>query len=551
MTTRLPSQTKAAPKPTLAPALTGSLQRKCDWGNHTVGGGECESCRKTDEGGLQRAAIGSPSVGDVPPIVHEVLRSPGQPLDAATRNMMESGFNHDFTGVQSRLTETRVASSGLSVNRPGDVHEQEADRVASAVLQRQATAAASPRLHNFSQVRVHNDARAAASARAVNARAYTVGNAIVFGDGEYVPQTSGGRRLLAHELTHVIQQGGAGAHTLQRAENDTSKNCLPLTDTKSDVNARFNKSLSDARTTAGTPPNADKVIIGVVKDLAKGTSLGRSAIEDWASTLGSKKVDLPAQAATKYKGVNYGIWLQPFFPILNPTMKVNGICIGSDKLGHFAEQGAQYFVMARRTTGKTVADAEDFGERTEGGGFGLQTTGVFSNADLEANRQGLKFYDDVAANPSLTFDIASYISSKWNEEANPNFYESSVAEKVWSNLLSRTWTGTFDMSGSAKSVTVTLVATTAGAVTGTYDYVGNSGRIKGKITDGKISFATKTVKAPSGGTETPVTGVTVDFKWSEGAGSGLGKWTSTDESHLVGTWGTGSSATNGGSWNIN
>ncbi|HBB87625.1 MAG TPA: hypothetical protein DC047_08435 [Blastocatellia bacterium] len=465
---------------------------------------------------------------------------------------MESSFNDDLSRVQTRLTETRVAGSDLSVNKPGDVHEQEADRIAGAVLQRQPMAIASSRLYDFGQVRVHHDARAAASARAVNARAFTVGNDIVFGDGQYAPQTSGGKRLLAHELTHVIQQGGAGPHTLQRAENDTSQNCQPLTDTKPDVNARFNKSLGDARKTAGTPLNANKVIVGVFQDLAKDTSIGRSAIEDWAGSLGAKKVDLPQQSATKYKGVNFGIWMQPFFPILNPTMKVNGICIGSDKLGHFAQQGGQYFVMARRTAGKTVADAEDFGERTEGGGFGLATTGVFSNADLEANRQGLKFYDDIAANPTLTFDIASYISNKWNEQANPNFYESSVATNVWSNLLSRNWIGAFDYEGkSSRVVTVTLLATTAGIVTGTYDYVGNSGPIKGKITDGTISFATQTVKAPGTATATPVTGVTVDFKWSEGAGSGLGKWKSTDESHLVGTWGRGTSATNGGSWNIN
>jgi hypothetical protein len=533
-------------------ALTGRgvLQRACACGSHTLAGGECNACSKRTMQ-LQPSRVQAGPVNEVPASVHEVLRSAGQPLDPATRHLMESSFDHDFSRVRTRVSETRVARSGLSVNKPGDVHEREADRVASAVLQRPPSAAASRRLYDFSQVRVHHDNRAAASARAVNARAYTVGNTIVFGEGQYAPQTSAGRRLLAHELTHVMQQDGAGPHTLQRAENDTSQNCQPLTDTKADVNARFNKSLSDARKSAGTPLNADKVIVGVVQDLAKDTSIGRSAIEDWASTLGAKKVDLPQQSATKYKGVNYGIWRQPFFPILNPTMKVNGICIGSDKLGHFAQQGAEYFVMARRTSGKTAADAEDFGERTEGGGFGLATTGVFSNADLEANRQGLKFYDDIAANPSLTFDIGSYISNKWNEQANPNLYESSVAEKVWSNLLTRTWTGTFDMAGqSIRVVNVTLVATTAGVVTGTYDYVGNSGPIKGKITDGKVTFATRTVKAPGNTAETPVTGVTIDFKWSEGAGSGLGKWKSTDETHLDGTWGTGSSATNGGSWKM-
>jgi hypothetical protein len=103
---------------------------------------------------LQRHPIGSAGPMKVPPIVHEVLRSPGQPLDAETLSVFEPRFGHDF-----------------------------------------------------SQVRVHTDSNATQSARAVNARAYTVGRDIVFGGGQYAPETHQGRRLLAHELTHTVQQG--------------------------------------------------------------------------------------------------------------------------------------------------------------------------------------------------------------------------------------------------------------------------------------------------------------------------------------------------------
>jgi hypothetical protein len=78
--------------------------------------------------------------------------------------------------------------------------------------------------HDFSQVRVHTDGDAAQAARGVQARAYTLGRDIVFGAGQYAPATSAGRHLLAHELTHVVQQGGthratapAAAGTVQRA----------------------------------------------------------------------------------------------------------------------------------------------------------------------------------------------------------------------------------------------------------------------------------------------------------------------------------------------
>src|SRR5206468_2115311 len=102
--------------------------------------------------------------------------------------------------------------------------------------------------------------------------------------------------------------------------------------------------------------------------------------------------------------------------------------------GHFLQQGLQYFQVAHQSGG-TAKAAEEFGAGTEAGSFGLKTTGVFSNADLEANRQGLRFYEDLAANPSMAFDIAAYINERWNEERNPSHYEESVGQTVWSNLL--------------------------------------------------------------------------------------------------------------------
>ncbi len=72
--------------------------------------------------------------------------------------------------------------------------------------------------HDFSSVRVHNDAEAAGAARALNARAYTIGDDIVFGLGEYAPATAEGERLLARELTHVVQQADGAALAIQCKE---------------------------------------------------------------------------------------------------------------------------------------------------------------------------------------------------------------------------------------------------------------------------------------------------------------------------------------------
>ncbi len=110
---------------------------------------------------VQRTGTGGGGM-EAPASVDAVIASPGRPLEGGTRQFMEARIGHDFSGV-----------------------------------------------------RVHTDARAAASAREVGARAYTVGRDLAFGTGEYRPGTTVGRRLLAHELTHVAQQRAA-APALQR-----------------------------------------------------------------------------------------------------------------------------------------------------------------------------------------------------------------------------------------------------------------------------------------------------------------------------------------------
>jgi hypothetical protein len=86
--------------------------------------------------------------------------------------------------------------------------------------------------HDFTRVRVHTGAAASASAAALNARAYTVGHDVVFAAGEYQPHTSEGRHLLAHELTHVVQQGAAGGAESGRVQRSfvscgSRKDCRP------------------------------------------------------------------------------------------------------------------------------------------------------------------------------------------------------------------------------------------------------------------------------------------------------------------------------------
>src|SRR5580658_856852 len=137
--------------------ITAPLQRKCFCHG---GGTQCEECKKKEKDkehsdAVHRRADDSATPSDVPAIVYEVLKAPGRPLDKNTRTFFESRFGHDF-----------------------------------------------------SRVRVHTDARAAESARAIKAQAYTHGQDIIFAQGRYAPETAEGKNLLAHELAHTLQHRG-------------------------------------------------------------------------------------------------------------------------------------------------------------------------------------------------------------------------------------------------------------------------------------------------------------------------------------------------------
>jgi hypothetical protein len=145
------------------------LQRSCGCG------GQCGSCREKERVQTRRVTPSDQAPMEAPPIVHEALRSSRQPLAADARGMMEARFGHDF-----------------------------------------------------SRVRVHTDERAADATRAVDARAYTVGQDIVFGAGQYSPSTPSGQRLLAHELTHVLQQS-SDPHTHATVQRDEFKGAAGAT----------------------------------------------------------------------------------------------------------------------------------------------------------------------------------------------------------------------------------------------------------------------------------------------------------------------------------
>ncbi len=158
-------------------------------------------------------------------MVRQALRSPGQPLDNATRALMEARFGHDF-----------------------------------------------------SRVRVHVDADAAESARALSASAYTVNQELVFQDGQYQPGTKEGKRLLAHELTHIVQQG----HSAPGAARDNLDTRLALS--RADDPAE-----REAAGIAGAITNEGRIAPPVRIASESGGAVVHREEDDWNKVYGQRK----------------------------------------------------------------------------------------------------------------------------------------------------------------------------------------------------------------------------------------------------------------------
>jgi Domain of unknown function (DUF4157) len=211
---------------------------------------------------------------------------------------------HDFGQIQIHASAPETLQTKLVINQPGDSYEQEAERMAKQVTKMETTTPSEvpslsenigletgdplthkeagdtlpydtanalslvnevlsggggqpldtdtrsfmePRFeHDFSRVRVYTDERAVESAHRVNALAYTLGQNVVFGEGKYAPGTSEGKKLIAHELTHTIQQEVAGTFSqtvqkepmlavhgtiVQRQPDDSPDTSVPAQDT--------------------------------------------------------------------------------------------------------------------------------------------------------------------------------------------------------------------------------------------------------------------------------------------------------------------------------
>jgi hypothetical protein len=224
---------------------------------------------------LQRCAVDSSQEHDVPPIVHEVLRSSGQPLDTATREFMEPRFGHDF-----------------------------------------------------SRVRVHTNTKAAESARMINALAYTAGRDLVFGADQYAPGTVLGRSLLAHELSHVVQQENSEVSSQALVAPSSS----PAEAEASRISSGLDSSPGPARVTQRTA--ADLALTPVYKS----ASTGIIDIEGTVADIERWEQGLAGSVAESNIGLKI-LGFVPFFflDLLKRSVQLGNLLFGVTELQHSAD----------------------------------------------------------------------------------------------------------------------------------------------------------------------------------------------------------------------
>ncbi|WP_444997851.1 eCIS core domain-containing protein [Aliikangiella sp. IMCC44359] len=177
--------------------LNGSLQRKCSCGKSDSLGGDCRECKKKKSLFQRKLTIGSsndPLEVEADRVASQVvsMSTNAKPLMSSTPiKIQKKSIQSGTESIAPQSVERAVASTGIPM---GSQITKEMQHYFN---------------YDFSKVRLHVGSSAERSARDVNANAYTLGNHIVFGTGQYAPETHRGKKLLAHELTHVVQQGEA------------------------------------------------------------------------------------------------------------------------------------------------------------------------------------------------------------------------------------------------------------------------------------------------------------------------------------------------------
>ena len=188
------------------------LQRKAS----CACGGDCPRCNETDLNNSIQPKLNISTPGDVHEqeadrVAEQVMRMPDPILQSQNKGGLDASGS---SGGEEPLIRRQVKSEGSTSEVAADFTSPLGNGMP---LDEASRTFFEPRFgQDFADVRIHTGARATESAHAVGARAYTIGRDVVFGSSEYAPHTQAGRTLLAHELTHVVQQRRGDGPTIQR-----------------------------------------------------------------------------------------------------------------------------------------------------------------------------------------------------------------------------------------------------------------------------------------------------------------------------------------------
>ena len=224
------------------PSTQGILQRKCACGNKTVAGGECAACAKKTSSLQHKLTIGSSN----DPLEREADRVADQVMAMPTNSSIEKTPPR----IQ-RFTEQSTSPSGTAPASVDRVLASSGRPLDPALMQNMEQRFG----HDFSQVRVHTGSVAEQSTRDVNAHAYTAGHNVVFGTGQFSPGTYEGRKLIAHELTHVVQQGkGLRRNVIQRRSGCSAAQDTTITNDHTRARNMLSTAITAVSSYNGTAP---------------------------------------------------------------------------------------------------------------------------------------------------------------------------------------------------------------------------------------------------------------------------------------------------------
>lgn len=183
------------------------LPRKCTGGNHTIAGKECAKNKICLQRKLAIGRNNDPLEQEADRVAEQAMAAPSHSAVSRAPPRIQRYAGQETEGLDIAPASVDRVLSGSGRPLDAAIQQDMGQRFG----------------HDFSQVRVHSDAAAEQSAQAVNAHAYTVGHNLVFGAGQFALGTHAGRRLLAHELAHVVQQTGSAesSSTVATGKNRT------------------------------------------------------------------------------------------------------------------------------------------------------------------------------------------------------------------------------------------------------------------------------------------------------------------------------------------